>query len=108
MAGRCHARPCCQVDSMSTQELSKNEGTAADHLPNDVLPLGVDEADSAHLYTRREHTVVVETPSGRVEQRIELNDRPLEDWISYVEMERGWVTLNYASCFSDVLEEALQ
>lgn len=100
------------MNAYTTPELQNSgttdEGTAADRLPNDVLPLGVDGEDSAHLYTRREHTVVVETPSGRIEQRIELEDRPLEDWVAFVDEKRGWATLNYASCFADVLEDALR
>lgn len=93
---------------MSTTTPTDDEGTATDQLPNDVLPLGVDGEGNVHHYTRREHLVVVETPSGHVERREELDDRPLEEWIEFVEDEDvGWETLNYADCFADVLTEAL-
>lgn len=57
---------------------------------------------------RREHRVVVETPSGHVERDEDLGDRPLEHWIGFVDDEVGWKRVNYADCFTDVLEEALR
>lgn len=92
--------------SESTSPTDKS--TVIDDLPTDALPMGVDGADSVHYYTRRDHVVVVETPRGTVERRIELDGRSLTEWIAYVDDERGWATLNYADTFADVLTEALQ
>ena len=89
-------------DSSGTTDRS-----AVEQLPDDTLPLGVDGEDAAHHYSRIAQTVVVEAPSGRVERRVDLEDRSLAAWIGFVDETREWRTLNYAGSFADILSEAI-
>lgn len=93
---------------MSTKHPNPDEDTALDRLANDALPLGIDTNDSVHHYSRIDHAVVVETPSGRIERHVELDDRHLTEWITYTQRERGWATLNYADSFANILADALE
>ena len=86
----------------------KNADGAPSELPTDTLRLGVDEAGSTHYFSRIADTVVVVDTDGTVEQQQELGDRPLPEWIDYVEAERGWVDLRYADSLGDLIVDALE
>jgi len=70
-------------------------------LPSDVLHLGVDADGKEHYHSRIADTVVVIDPDGTVERITSLDERPLKDWIKYVEDKRGWKALNYADSFAE-------
>jgi hypothetical protein len=92
---------------MSIDETWDERCTEAADLPADALELGVDVEGSTHHYSRIADTVVVETPTGAIERRINLEGRTLSSWIAYVDTRREWRSLNYAESFGDVLREAL-
>lgn len=77
-------------------------------LPPDTLPLGVDEAGSTHYFSRIADTIVVVDVDGTVEQRQDIGDRPLSEWIDYVEAERGWEDLRYADSLGDLIADGLE
>ena len=86
----------------------KNADGAPSELPTDALRLGVDEAGAIHYFSRIADTVVVVDIDGTVEQKQELGNRPLPEWIDYVEAERGWVDLRYADSLGDLIVDALE
>lgn len=99
-----------QTDVRTGQKTSgtTEHRTAIEKLPSDALPLGVDGENAAHHFSRIAGRVVVEHPTRGVERVVDLDGRTLASWIGYVDTQRGWVTLNYADTFADVLSEALE
>ena len=86
----------------------KNADGAPSELPTDALRIGVDEAGETHYVSRIADIVVVVNTDGTVEQQQEPGDRPLPEWIDYVEAERGWVDLRYADSLGDLIVDALE
>ena len=86
----------------------KNADGAPSELPTDTLRLGVDGVGATHYFSRIADTVVVVDIDGTVEQKQELGNRPLPEWIDYVEAERGWVDLRYADSLGDLIVDALE
>lgn len=71
--------------------------------PAGTIRLGIDSEGAVHYVSRIEDIVFVVTPEETIELQESLDGRSLEDWIDYVETERGWETLNYAASLGEAL-----
>ena len=76
-------------------------------LPRDLLYFGTDTTGADHHYSRIADTVLVLDASDDIEMRQNLDGRPLDLWIKFVESERGWSDLNYVNSFTALLTDAL-
>lgn len=57
--------------------------------------VGVDEHDSTHLYQRHDRVVYVLEQDDEVEHEQTLDNRPLQDWVDFVDDDRGWTECYY-------------
>lgn len=76
------------------------EERSIDPRPRHIV-LGVDSEGRIHHYRTHSESVIV-VANGEVVHREEIQERPVDDWVAFVEDRVGWTVKDYGCIFERI------